>query len=468
MTTNGKPTVLLVSDSAHLDTGFGRVAREIGTGLLASGQFNVEQLGWFHSYGDKIVPFRIHTTLQSGQPNLTKDAYGEQSYQGVVDKVRPDLVIALGDEWMVKHMAVRPRRHKFVGYVPIDSAPLKADWINTFKAMDRIVLFGPWAEGVLRQENRSLKVDTIAHGVDTKAFHPMVGMKRALKYKFYKNDEAFVVGTVARNSPRKMLPRLVKAFRYFINPSTSCETCGHIETSCVNHMRVCTKCGSKHVRHMAAKDNCRLYLHSVANDPAGHDLASLADRFGLLDVMDMPMNMQVGKGVTDSVLNEIYNSFDVFTLPTGGEGWGLPILEAMAAGLPVLVTDYSAHTDYVRNAGELIMVNDWITSKAHNGEHALVAMDDYVMKLDRMYYDADSFRTKWGPLFDSAQESSALDNLMAGESYRAQLGHLAHERAQNYQWGPIVEDWRKLACEVLGYTPDGQANVGEEIQVEVI
>jgi glycosyltransferase involved in cell wall biosynthesis len=41
------------------------------------------------------------------------------------------------------------------------------------------------------------------------------------------------------------------------------------------------------------------------------------------------------------------SKFDAFVLPTRGEGWGLPIMEAMAVGLPVIVTNFSAMLDYV-------------------------------------------------------------------------------------------------------------------------
>ena len=48
-------------------------------------------------------------------------------------------------------------------------------------------------------------------------------------------------------------------------------------------------------------------------------------------------------------LGALYTSADCFVLPTRGEGWGMPILEAMACGLPVIATDWSAHTDFMNN-----------------------------------------------------------------------------------------------------------------------
>jgi glycosyltransferase involved in cell wall biosynthesis len=48
-------------------------------------------------------------------------------------------------------------------------------------------------------------------------------------------------------------------------------------------------------------------------------------------------------------LGSLYRSADCFVLPTRGEGWGMPVIEAMACGLPVIATDWSAHCDFMND-----------------------------------------------------------------------------------------------------------------------
>ena len=52
-------------------------------------------------------------------------------------------------------------------------------------------------------------------------------------------------------------------------------------------------------------------------------------------------------GLSEDQLIGLYKSVDAFVLPSRGEGWGRPYMEAMAMGLPVIATNWSGPTAFV-------------------------------------------------------------------------------------------------------------------------
>lgn len=48
-----------------------------------------------------------------------------------------------------------------------------------------------------------------------------------------------------------------------------------------------------------------------------------------------------------SAMPALYHSFDGFVLSSHGEGWGLPLAEAMTMGLPVIATNWSGPIEYM-------------------------------------------------------------------------------------------------------------------------
>jgi glycosyltransferase involved in cell wall biosynthesis len=53
--------------------------------------------------------------------------------------------------------------------------------------------------------------------------------------------------------------------------------------------------------------------------------------------------------INESNMPSFIKSFDCLILPTKGEGFGLPALQCMALGIPVIITDYSGCTDFSNN-----------------------------------------------------------------------------------------------------------------------
>lgn len=52
-------------------------------------------------------------------------------------------------------------------------------------------------------------------------------------------------------------------------------------------------------------------------------------------------------------LPRLYKAADAFVLPTRGEGWGRPHVEAMAMALPVIATNWSGSTEFLSDSGSL-------------------------------------------------------------------------------------------------------------------
>ncbi|MFH1546049.1 MAG: glycosyltransferase, partial [Patescibacteria group bacterium] len=63
------------------------------------------------------------------------------------------------------------------------------------------------------------------------------------------------------------------------------------------------------------------------------------------------------------MLPSFYRAGDCMVFPTRGEGFGLPPLEALACGVPVITTGYSAQTEYLKKDGEKLPGVEFIDFK---------------------------------------------------------------------------------------------------------
>jgi len=61
---------------------------------------------------------------------------------------------------------------------------------------------------------------------------------------------------------------------------------------------------------------------------------------------DCPRIVLIDEDMMDSELKDLYLQCDVLVCPTRGEGFGLPMAEAMWLELPVIVTGHGGHTDF--------------------------------------------------------------------------------------------------------------------------
>jgi glycosyltransferase involved in cell wall biosynthesis len=133
-----------------------------------------------------------------------------------------------------------------------------------------------------------------------------------------------------------------------------------------------------------------------------------------------------GKMSTEELFT-LYNACDVFVFPSRAEGWGLPLLEAAATGMPAISTFYSGHSHFLEH----------IDSSLARIDFTLEPIDDPDMH--RAWPTADGDLGNWA---NPAAESIAACMLRVKADYR----HFLPEGLQNslllrekFSWAAAVD-----------------------------
>jgi glycosyltransferase involved in cell wall biosynthesis len=89
-----------------------------------------------------------------------------------------------------------------------------------------------------------------------------------------------------------------------------------------------------------------MYCHTDAFDKRGRDLQLLREALMIKDITTFPplVNLRC-VGVDPLAMAGMYNSLDVYLSPSKGEGFGIPVIEAQACGVPVIVANNTAQPE---------------------------------------------------------------------------------------------------------------------------
>ncbi len=146
------------------------------------------------------------------------------------------------------------------------------------------------------------------------------------------------------------------------------------------------------------KDDVLLVLR--VNNYDGHvDVAKAIEDLGL-PTSGPPVAMLYNTQIRRAQLGTLYRGADAFVLPTRGEGWGMPVLEAMACGLPAIATAWSGTTEFLNErVGYPLAVRGLVPADAkcpyYEGfRWAEPDFDDLVAKLRHVYANRDEAKAK--------------------------------------------------------------------------
>jgi glycosyltransferase involved in cell wall biosynthesis len=169
-------------------------------------------------------------------------------------------------------------------------------------------------------------------------------------------------------------------------------------------------------RAFGPRDRVELVLHSHNSYQPGFELQAAIARAAHALGAD-PSRIRPSYPQRRSHLVELLQQADAFLLPTRGEGWGLPILEAMACGLPCIVTDWSGLRAY-----------------AHPGNSYLIPVKSFVPVDDPPFFDP---ALDWGCWAEPDLEAivALMQRVYRDRAGARQVGAIAQaEAAEFWTW----------------------------------
>jgi len=228
--------------------------------------------------------------------------------------LKPDVVISLMDVWPLPEdigRRIKKVGSRWVPWVPLDHDVCPEKVRVRLQHASAVVAMSSFGRTCL--EDVGIDAVHIPHGVETDVYCP--GQQNEAREALGLPSDKFLVLMVQANSSdpsRKCFQQQFEGFAKF---------------------------------HQRNPDSL-LYLHSwEGTEHGGQDLAALARSTGVHDAVICQDRYQAFLGLPDASMAQIFRAADVTLNATGGEGFGVPIIESLACGVPVIVTDFSAMTE---------------------------------------------------------------------------------------------------------------------------
>jgi hypothetical protein len=179
---------------------------------------------------------------------------------------------------------------------------LPADWVAGCNEMDEVWVPASFNIETFRSSGVTVPIEVMPLGVDPLHFNPRITTERV--------SSAFTFLSVFEWGERKAPEVLLRAF----------------------------------AREFRESEDVMLLLSVFNRDPSVDVRQQIAS-------LGLPPSARIAVMLNPEFagyqMGSLYRSADCFVLPTRGEGWGQPVLEAMACGLPVITTGWSGVTDFV-------------------------------------------------------------------------------------------------------------------------
>lgn len=316
------------------------------------------------------------------------DGFGNDVIGPAARDFKADLVVTLKDVWVYRPQEWGPGV-RWTPLVPVDHDPLPQGIIHILRSAPAYATIAYSEHGQRSLEDAGFAPLYAPHAYDPAVLYPedRAQARAALGMP----PDVFAVGMVAVNRggipSRKAWPQNLEGFAIFAREHP----------------------------------DARLYLHTYTGEH-GHEqainLLALADQLGITDRVAFVDQEAYKRGLPDDYMRHFYSAIDLLNAVSLGEGFGVPTLEAQAAGTPVLVGDWCAQQQLCF-AGAALPPEDAL--RFYDGQGAYV----YV---------------------PHPQAVAGALGVLYGEitTKRAALRQKAIDGARRYEYSRVREDWRAV------------------------
>ncbi len=346
---DSKLRILWHSVAPWIASGYGKTTREICTRLPKHG-FEVIISAYYGVEPGGIPPYLIPVLPSKDGP------YGIASAAQFCKQYNVDAGVLFTDWWAFSEFPkIIP--HPIL-YSPMDQISYPQEIIRFTKEYYKIIGLCKWQQKCLAEIG--IQSDYICHGVNTNIFKP--ANKQQTRKKFgISEDNTLIFGTIAANGDkedRKGHSRTMKAMRYFLDQNPD------------------------------VKDIMWLY-HTNPNDPRGMPLLSISHKLGLENIIRFMDPGMISTMFSEEDLAALINCFDIHLLCSKREGFGMPILETQACGVPNICHDFSSMTELVQGHGWLCKSLGYglnLETTPINGETATPNVYDIAKCIEDAYF----------------------------------------------------------------------------------
>lgn len=350
--------ILVVSDDG-VSSGYGRISAEINPRLIKRGHHIMAASLSYDgllpaTYDGEQLPY--HVASLQGKPNWP------DLVVAIASAYQPDIIWVIQDapySGIVRNAPLDWSRIAFIMTSPVDGAPIHPAWVDTAKQSDAVLTISEF--GVKAWAEAGIQAGLTRPGINPNKFYRIPDDGRArIRQALGIAPDAFVLGMMAQNQGRKDVTGTLKAFFDFAKD----------------------------------KPTARLLLDMDEVSPAGWDIPSLCKQFSWDAGKLLFRSECIKRGVTE--LRDRYNILDAHAVLAFREGFGLPILEAMACGVVSMAQDWCAGTEVLTDGrGILIPAIDYFMPSTWGG--ALDKLPDLKVMTDKL---------QW--LHDNAEERAAM------------------------------------------------------------